>query len=494
MAVSPRLDLRQSQSLVMTPQLQQAIKLLQLSNLELGDFVEQAVSENPLLEKANPAPEDAPPPAVEPAPQRGDEDNLDDSRGGETWDGAQSALADSGFADSTLPDWGTPGGGSGSASGGGMGEDDLPSLEARLEETPSLRAHLMAQIGERVTTPRARLIAESLIDSLDDNGYLATPVTDLAELLGIEAVQVESVRHVLLGLDPVGVFATSLGECLACQLDQANRLDPAMRALLDNLALLASRDFARLQAICGVDSADLADMAAEIRALQPRPAQAFGGAPSQTVVPDILMHTRPDGSFALELNPDTLPRVLVNNRYHARVSAHARTKDEKSFISERLQSANWLVRALDQRANTILKVAGEIVRGQQLFFLRGIAHLRPLTLRDVAEAIEMHESTVSRVTANKYIATPRGTYELKYFFTAAIGGSGGDTHSAESVRHRIKALIQAEKPDAVLSDDKLVALLRSEGIDIARRTVAKYREAMKIPSSTRRRREKALQT
>jgi len=475
MAVSQRLDLRQTQSLVMTPQLQQAIKLLQLSNLELGAYVEQALEENPLLERAAPTPEAGPPEVPAPAPARGDEDNLDDRAGESAWDGAPP----------TLPDWGSGGRGP-----GGEGEDDMPALEQRLAGAPGLREHLLAQVGEVLAEAPARAIAMALIDSLDENGYLATPVAELASVLGVTEGEVAGVRQRLLGLDPAGVFATTLRECLACQLAQKDRLDPAMAALLDNLELLAARDFARLETVCGVDGEDLAEMAAEIRALDPRPARGYGGAPSQTVIPDILMSQRPDGSFALELNPETLPRVLVNNRYHARVSALARTRSEKSFITERLQSANWLVRALDQRANTILKVASEIVRGQQLFFLRGVTHLRPLTLREVAEAIEMHESTVSRVTANKYIATPRGIYELKYFFSAAIAGSGGSTHSAEAVRHRIKTLIQAEKPEAVLSDDKLVALLRAEGIDIARRTVAKYREAMRIPSSTRRRREK----
>ena len=478
MAVSQRLDLRQTQSLVMTPQLQQAIKLLQLSNLELGAYVEQALEENPLLERAAPAEPPAAPETLDPAPARGDEDNLDDRAGETAWDGAPPTLAD----------WG----GGGGHGPGSEGEDDAPTLEQRLGEAPSLRAHLLAQIGEVLTGAPERAIATALIDSLDENGYLTTPVAELATLLGVAADAVEAVRQRLLGLDPAGVFATTLRECLACQLALKDRLDPAMAALLDNLELLAERDFARLESVCGVDREDLAEMAAEIRALDPRPARGYGGAPSQTVIPDILMAQRPDGSFALELNPETLPRVLVNNRYHARISAHARTKAEKSFITEHLQSANWLVRALDQRAHTILKVAGEIVRGQQLFFLRGVTHLRPLTLREVAEAIEMHESTVSRVTANKYIATPRGIYELKYFFTAAIPGTGGSSHSAEAVRHRIKALIEAEPPDGILSDDKLVALLRAEGIDIARRTVAKYREGMRIPPSTRRRREKTI--
>jgi RNA polymerase sigma-54 factor len=299
----------------------------------------------------------------------------------------------------------------------------------------------------------------------------------------------------LLGIDPVGVLATSLAECLAVQLRQRDRLDPAMATLLEHLHLVAEGETGRLCTLCGVDAEDLRDMLADLRRCQPRPAAAFGGDPVQPVVPDILMRRLPDGNFAVELNPDSLPRVLVNNRYYAQVAQKAHTdRDARSFVNENLQSANWLVRALDQRANTILKVAGEIARQQDMFFRHGVTHLRPMTLREIAEAIGMHESTVSRVTANKYIASPRGIFELKYFFSTAIAGAdGAASHSAEAVRHRIKTLIDSETPDAVLSDEQLVTLLKREGIDVARRTVAKYREGMKIPSSSRRKRAKAVQ-
>jgi RNA polymerase sigma-54 factor len=294
-------------------------------------------------------------------------------------------------------------------------------------------------------------------------------------------------------MDPSGIFARSLGECLALQLREKNRLDPAMQALLDNLPLLAARNQAALLKVCGVDLEDLTEMVAEVRALNPKPALAFDQEPVQTVVPDILMRIDNAGGWIVELNTDTLPRVLVNQRYYSRLGGSCKTKQDKEYIQEKFQSASWLVKSLHQRATTILKVATEIVRQQDAFFRHGLEFLRPLILRDIAEAIGMHESTVSRVTTNKFMATPRGLYELKYFFTSAIQGADGQAaHSAESVRYRIKALIDAETAEEVLSDDRIVEILRDGGVDIARRTVAKYREAMKIPSSVQRRREKSL--
>ena len=270
-----------------------------------------------------------------------------------------------------------------------------------------------------------------------------------------------------------------------------NRYDPAMARLIENIDLLARHDYAGLRSLCGVDDEDLAEMIAELRALDPKPGSAFGATLIQPVVPDVLVRPARDGGWSVELNSDTLPRVLVNQTYYATVSRQARGEGEKSFLTDCLQTANWLAKSLDQRARTILKVSSEIVRQQDAFLAKGVEHLRPLNLRTIADAISMHESTVSRVTSNKYMATPRGIFELKYFFSASIPASGGgDAHSAEAVRHRIKALIDAESPDAVLSDDTIVKVLQDDGIDIARRTVAKYRESLRIPSSVQRRREK----
>jgi RNA polymerase sigma-54 factor len=299
------------------------------------------------------------------------------------------------------------------------------------------------------------------------------------------------VLAILQTFDPPGVCARNLSECLAIQLREQNRFDPAMQALLAHLDLVARRDFAALRRLCGVDETDLADMIAELRRLNPKPGLAFGSSVVQPIVPDVFVRVSPEGGWLIELNSDTLPKVLVNQTYYATVSKTAKNDGEKSYLAECLQTATWLMRALDQRAKTILKVSTEIVRQQDAFFAHGVQFLRPLNLKTVADAISMHESTVSRVTANKYMATSRGIFELKYFFTSSIAASdGGEAHSAEAVRHRIKQLIDAEMASDVLSDHTIVDRLREAGIDIARRTVAKYREAMRIPSSVQRRREK----
>jgi RNA polymerase sigma-54 factor len=266
-----------------------------------------------------------------------------------------------------------------------------------------------------------------------------------------------------------------------------------MQALVEHIDLLARRELAALRKLCGVGEDDLSDMIAEIRQLNPKPGLAFGSTPVQPIVPDVFVRAAPDGSFMIELNSDTLPKVLVNQTYYTQVTKSVKNDREKSYLADCLQTATWLMRALDQRAKTILKVSEEIVRQQDGFFVHGVQHLRPLNLKTVADAIGMHESTVSRVTANKYMATSRGIFELKYFFTSAIASTdGGDAHSAEAVRHRIRQLIDAETSQDVLSDDTIVERLKAAGINIARRTVAKYREAMRIPSSVQRRREKHL--
>ena len=372
-------------------------------------------------------------------------------------------------------------------SGGALGEDGLYDLDQRLSAEPSLREHLLAQLALTLDGSD-RLIGQALVDSLDPRGYLAGGCAELAQNLGVSEDRVERVLAALQACEPTGIGARDLAECLALQLAEKDRLDPAMRALLDNLELVAERDFTQLMTLCGVDQEDLVEMLAELRALDPKPAEEFLGAAAEPVVPDILMRRHPAGGWALELNPETLPRVLIDRSYHARIAAGSRSKTERDFLSERLQAANWLVKSLDQRATTILRVAGEIVRQQDGFFAKGIGAMRPLTLKAVAAELDLHESTVSRVTANKFMTTPRGTFELKYFFTAAIAGTDGGDHAASAVRHRIKDLIAAETPERVLSDDAIVTKLEAEGIAIARRTVAKYREALAIPSSVERRR------
>jgi len=486
--------MRLSQGLVMTPQLQQAIKLLQLSNLELTAYVETELERNPLLEREEP---DAGGDAERATDERSAAPLLDPvARGPEEKPGAEAPL-DADFSNSFDEGPGdSPDLGSWSATGrGGGGDFDDPEFgpDAMASRPPTLREHLLEQVAVDLRDPAFRMIAQLLVNQVDEAGYLQADLDQLAQTLGCPRARVEETLARLQRFDPPGICARSLKECLALQLRDKDRLDPAMAALLDHLDLLAKRDIPALLKVCGVDSADLADMVAEIKALDPRPGQAFDGTVAQPIVPDVLMRPASDGGWIVELNPDTLPRVLVNQRYHARIVRQVRHKPDRDFIADQLQSANWLVKSLHQRAQTILKVATEIVRQQDLFFARGVQHLRPLVLRDIATAIEMHESTVSRVTTNKFLASPHGIYELKYFFTASIARTGGgDAHSAEAVRHRIRALIDAETADKVLSDDTLVDVLKADGIDIARRTVAKYREAMSIPSSVQRRREKAL--
>jgi RNA polymerase sigma-54 factor len=462
MSVSQSLQLKQGQSLVMTPQLQQAIKLLQLSNLELAEYIDREVEQNPLLERGDGAREEAPASGKEESPQSN-----------ENWEQGPEQFAE----------WGK--------SGGSFNTDPY-SLEDVLTRETTLREHLVEQLNIETEDATERLIGLFMIDQLDEAGYLKEDSAAIATLLGCTLEQVEGVRAKFVRFDPLGIGARNLAECLAVQLREKNRLDPAMQKLLQNLELLGARDYKQLLKICAVDADDLKDMVAEIQALNPRPATGFGTGPSVTVQPDVLMRPLPQGGYVVELNPATLPRVLVNESYYAQVSSSAKVKMDKDYLAERFAQANWLVKALHQRAQTILKVSTEIVRRQHDFFAKGIHHLKPLILKDIAEAIEMHESTVSRVTSGKFIATPRGMLELKYFFTTSVGGEdGGEGHSAEAVRHRIKELIAAEAPKAILSDDTLVELLKKEGIDIARRTVAKYREAMNIPSSVQRRREKA---
>lgn len=483
MALSQRLDLRQSQALVMTPQLQQAIKLLQLSHVDLAAFVEAEIEQNPLLERDDAAAADAPAETV------ADRDGAE--RGGtEDTDLWREAAGSEGEGKLDLA--GDPEAWRNTATRP-QGADDLPGLDQTLVRPTTLRDHLSAQLAVDIADPAERLIGAHIIDLVDEAGYLTADLQGIADALGCEPARVEAVLARLQQFDPPGVFARSLAECLAIQLRERDRYDPAMQALVAHLPLLAQRDANALMRVCGVDAEDLAQMVAEIRALDPKPGLAFDPVTAAPVVPDVFLRPQPDGSWLVELNSDTLPRVLVNDRYYAEVSGAARSKAEREYLSERHQSANWLVKALHQRATTILKVAREIVRQQATFFHHGIEHLRPLVLRDIAEAIGMHESTVSRVTNNKYMATPRGTFELKYFFTAAIAAStGGIALSAEAVRFRIKTLIDAEARD-VLSDDRIVQILLKEGVDIARRTVAKYREAMQIPSSVQRRRDKAMQ-
>ncbi|MGZ6015696.1 MAG: RNA polymerase factor sigma-54 [Phenylobacterium sp.] len=495
MALSARLELRQGQSLVITPQLQQAIKLLQLSNMELEAYVDGELERNPLLSRDD-APEAAP------EERRGErEGEATDEAVSEPMDGSDlDVRSDDLYGDSSPGERAQGEGGEAAQAGGQIdwskagrgGGVDLSDeeLEGALTRAKTLADHLNDQLAVAGMDGAERAVAVVLIDSVDDGGYLRADLGEIAERLGCGPDLVEQVLVRLQGFEPTGVFARDVKECLALQLKERDRLDPAMAALLDNLELLARRDMPALRKACSVDDDDLKEMISELRALTPRPGAAFGGEPSQPVTPDVVVREGSGGLWHVELNTDTLPRLLIDRRYHAMVSHGARTDAEKTFVSDCLASANWLLKSLDQRAKTILKVSSEIVRQQDGFLAFGVEHLRPLNLKTVADAIGMHESTVSRVTSNKYIATPRGVFELKFFFTSSIASSdGGEAHSAESVRHKIRQLIDSEREaEAVLSDDRIVEILKEAGVDIARRTVAKYREAMRIPSSVERRR------
>lgn len=493
MALSPRLDLRQSQSLVITPQLQQAIKLLQLSAVELEAYVDQELQSNPLLE----IDESGDASALSEGAGKSDDRADTDSAFIDTVDGQDEAPLDiegaSGEDESPAISDNRSDMGDSTPWGGGGFEDGLPGLEQTLADTPDLRSHITQQLNLAVSDQADRFVGMYLIDQLDESGYIQLNTEEAAHQLGADVADVTRVLNLLQGFDPPGIFARDLKECLRLQLEDLNRLDPAMAAFVENIELLARRDFEKLRAACEVSEEDLRDMIAEVRALNPKPALQFEQVINETVIPDVTMSARPDNSWRVELNTETLPRVLVNQSYVANINRAASTKEEKAFMAERLQSANWLVKALNQRAETILKVAVELVKQQDMFFRHGISHLKPLILRNVADAIEMHESTVSRVTTNKYMATPRGIFELKYFFTQSLpSAGGGDAHSAESVRHRIKALVDEETVTDVLSDDRIVEILRGEGIEVARRTVAKYRDSLNIPSSVQRRRDKAM--
>jgi RNA polymerase sigma-54 factor len=503
MALSQRLEFRQTQALVMTPQLMQAIKLLQLSSLDLAAYVEGELERNPLLERADD--DDAPVAAAE--SETGAGESEDEGAAASDWIGEdletsrssmeqglgtelENVFPDDSGAKAAAPEAPQPAYsewlGSGSAN---TGEDY--NLEAFVSAETTLADHLAEQLALAILDPVNRMIGRYLVDMVDEAGYLSGDLANVAEKLGAAPAAVEAVLTELQKFDPPGVCARNLTECLAIQLKERNRFDPAMRALVEHLDLLAKRDLAGLRRLCGVSDEDLADMIAEIRNLNPKPGLAFGSTVVQPIVPDVLVRSAPDGTWRVELNSDTLPKVLINQRYYAEVSKGTRNDKDRSYLAECLQTATWLVRALDQRAKTILKVSSEIVRQQDAFFEKGVQHLRPLNLKTVADAISMHESTVSRVTSNKYMATSRGIFELKYFFTSSIASAdGGEAHSAEAVRDRIRRLIDSESAADVLSDDTIVDKLRESGIDIARRTVAKYREALRIPSSVQRRREK----
>lgn len=469
------LQFKQQQNLVMTPQMQQAVKLLQMNNIELQSFLEEEMVQNPLLDKVEPEPESEVG-EVE-TPETSEEDSPPET----VHEDAQEDF-DAGHK---MADIG--------AGGNSSFTDDLPDFEDRLVRQKTLREHLNEQLHIDADTILEKSIGALLIDRLDESGYLRDDPVTLATQIGCSETTIQSVLSRLKKFDPTGVFAHDLADCLALQLEEQGELTASFQLLLQNLPLLAQHDYKKLARVCNVDEDELSEMTALLRTLNPRPSSRFDHVVAQTAIPDVLMKALPKnigGGWRVELNTDTLPRVLVNQQYYTEVSAHTKDKGEREYLATQLHNASWLVKALEQRAMTILKVASEIVERQDGFFLYGIEFLKPLTLRDIAEAIDMHESTVSRVTTGKFIGTPRGLFELKFFFSSSIEGADGTAISSQSVKARIKALTDAETADNVLSDDDLVDALTKEGMNVARRTVAKYREALGIQSSVQRRRIK----
>ena len=476
MGLGPSLSIRQSQQLVLTPQLRQAIQLLQLSNLELDAFLAEELSKNPLLEARSDDPDEQP--SGDFAGDETDSDEAPDDPGADDLimgtadddrpldvDWQSEALEIDSFSDVVT------------SSGG----DEAFDFDRVQYAAASLSEHLVDQLhgASGPVGDLARIIAETL----EETGYLTVPLDQIADLSGAPLPVVEEALALVQGLDPPGVGARSLSECLALQAKAADRYDPAMARLIDNLDLLSKGRTADLKRICGVDDEDLADMIRELRAYDPKPGCRFSSQASEDVTPDVFVR-RTRAGFAVELNQATLPRLLVNRRYYQELKSGPQDKASRAWLSDCLQSANWLVKALDQRARTIVKVVSEIVKRQQGFFERGVSAMKPMTLREVAEAIGMHESTVSRVTSNKYLLSDRGLYELKYFFGSGVQSAEGDGAAAEAVKAAIKELIDAETE--ILSDDAIAALLKQRGFDCARRTVVKYREAMGIGSSIQR--------
>jgi RNA polymerase sigma-54 factor len=466
---SPQLTLSQDQKLVMTPQLQLAIKLLAMPTLDLHNFVAQEITDNPFL--------------------NGEEDSYVDARDDSAPADSAEALQNEemGGDDSLDTDFSWE---------DMYDSDNLPGTQSTMSvadesvwenlahKTETLHDVLLAQLGAVVSDPKERFLGRYLIDAIDDAGYLRLDLNRTAAQLKVPQKQLEAVLEIIQTFDPAGVAARTLNECLRLQLEEVEALTPAMQAVVNNLEMLARQDLAGLAKIAGTSVEEVAELAKKIQTLNPKPGLKYGGGDVNTVTPDVVV-TRGDGGWRVELNSAALPKVLVSSEAQKYLSGSAETK---KYVNERINRAQWLIKALAQRAQTIYKVASHIVQVQGKFFDYGVEGLSPLTLKQVAEQAGVHESTVSRVTTGKYMATPMGTFELKYFFTSGVASTGGQVGvSAVAVKDLIKKLIAEENPAKPISDEALVEKLQAEGVAIARRTVAKYRESMGISSSSGRR-------
>lgn len=466
--IAQGLHLKQAATLVMTPQLQQSLKMLQLSSLELAEFIDMQLEKNPLLQK-----EDGEFTEETSEKEEAPEEDASLDLGEEAdWDQEEHSLhfKEAKHRERTY-------------------QEDDSEMESRATKEKTLREHIMDQAILDFKLPENRAIAMHLVDLLENTGYITADLTALSHQLGVPFAAVEAVLHRLQKCDPAGVFARNLAECLTLQLKEKNRFDPAMEKLVKSLDLLANGEIERLQKLCGVNHEDMLQMCAEIRALNPKPGEKFEPSRAETLIPDIFVR-RKHGAWHIELNNETLPKLLVNRHYYSEVKKRTKSEQEKKFLSEQWSDANWLIKTLNQRANTVLKVATEIVTQQEAFFEKGLAHLKPMTMKSIADLIGMHESTVGRVSSNKYLATPRGTYELKFFFSSGVHGGEGEDISSHAIKQAIKDLIDKEQTTAILSDDKIAEILQSRQMEVARRTVAKYREAMNIPPSSQRKRQK----
>lgn len=493
--LTQRLEVKQTQSLAMTPQLQMSLKILQLSNQELSEYISQELEKNPLLSLSSDDQETSPSQNQESDEQTGsevvsqDESSDSDNNAGDS-DKSENYEQENDY-ESRSPDQEE------NRVNIKSRDRDLSDTKTFYEQIPVediiLREHLLDQINIDFTDEIKKRVALHLLDMLDENGYIQVDFAALSALLGCREDEIEETLFALQKLDPPGIFARSLAECLTLQLKDRNRFDPAMEKLIANLDLLAKAELGKLQKICSVNEEDMIEMCREIKSLDPKPGIKFSHEKTQVVQPDIFLRRKNDGAWAIELNSETLPRLIVNNKYYAEVKSKTRDGNERKYITDNYNNANWLIRTLNQRAETILKVASEIVSQQHDFFEKGIYHLKPLILRDIAEKVDLHESTVARVTNNKYISTPRGLYELKYFFSSSLQSSSGqDDLSSKAVKHLIAELINRENAEDILSDDAISVVLKEKGIYVARRTVAKYRESMNIPTSTKRRQKKKM--
>jgi RNA polymerase sigma-54 factor len=488
MAITQGLQIKQSQSMVMTPQLQQSIQILQYTTLELSTHIAQMVEENPFLDNpdTNTDSIEQKQESDEPAPKLQDKESLLDNSG-DKW--ADDTVSSAVYEDTDLAY-------SGVSNFKHNDAAQYDGFEELASKDQTLREYIQDQINIDIETPNDRMIAYYLTDQLDPSGYLEMDIKQVAEQLKCKPCDITPVLEKLQTFDPAGVFATSLSQCLALQLKDRNRFDPVIEKLLSHLELIAVGDIKKLARLCKTSEEEVIEMCQEIKRLNPKPGDMFAIDAVTIQQPDVFLKKASDGAWAVEVNTQALPKVLVNQKYYAKlVTDVAGQKDQKKYITEQINSANWLVKSMDQRAQSILKVATEILLQQREFFDQGVRHLKPLILSDVAQKVELHESTISRVVNGKYMATPMGLYELKYFFSSVVGGGQGSEggHSSTAVKHLIKDVIDQENAKKPLSDDKISQFLKIKGVDVARRTVMKYREAMHIPSSSKRKKMKTFE-